>query len=688
MSKPDSGVATMPFEEIVLDGRDVKSSCKVSGGKLTILMPKGDVSPYNLSLKRPMDLSAYRYLLTTVENTGSGTVVLRMAVRDNGSRNYWEWGHHTFGVVVVRPGETKPLAACLAGARPEYAYMKDYFPKMTLLPGMFEFTFWRELDAGNVSGIQILPVGAESGRDRSIVLTPFRGALTISAPTEESLKNGSFFPFIDKYGQYSKLDWDDKIRADADLVAMRKKEEAWIDERGAMPKGWSKYGGWAVGPQLKATGHFRTEKYQGKWWFVDPEGRLFWSKGATGVGFGIGGITHLEPDQRKRFFAHIPKDALHSGKRGGKELVIGKQMEALKYGKQVGDEWSNDLSIRRAWAFGLNTAGAWSSVRATPRRKLPYTVMLHPWSREFQEKLFDPFSPDFRQGLEKAVQGTVGKESADPWCVGYFINNELHWVSPLALGQAALKHSPEQPAKLELIKQLKKKYATIQKLNAAWESSYAAWDALAETRQEGKSNKAVKLDLEAFGNSFCDTFFRIISEVMKQHAPDKLYLGDRFNKNVQESISACARYADVVSFNKYEPGVESLQLPKGSADKPIIIGEFCFGRGGRRHDSAELGAVFDPDYRGRAYAQYVIGALANPAVVGCHWFQWGTQPVTGRGDGENYEQGFLDTCDTPYWGLAHYSSSLADAIYEIRSSGSSGFDYQPPAQKELFPQSP
>ncbi|MEI3004161.1 MAG: hypothetical protein V8T87_06005 [Victivallales bacterium] len=33
------------------------------------------------------------------------------------------------------------------------------------------------------------------------------------------------------------------------------------------------------GPKLKATGYFRVLRYQGKWWLVDPEGRLFWSTG-------------------------------------------------------------------------------------------------------------------------------------------------------------------------------------------------------------------------------------------------------------------------------------------------------------------------------------------------------------------------------------------------------------------------
>lgn len=37
---------------------------------------------------------------------------------------------------------------------------------------------------------------------------------------------------------------------------------------------------------MAATGHFRVEKYQGKWWLVDPQGYLFWSHGITCVGGG------------------------------------------------------------------------------------------------------------------------------------------------------------------------------------------------------------------------------------------------------------------------------------------------------------------------------------------------------------------------------------------------------------------
>ena len=44
-----------------------------------------------------------------------------------------------------------------------------------------------------------------------------------------------------------------------------------------------RFGGWADGPKLNATGAFRTEKLDSKWWLVDPDGRLFFSLGVQAV---------------------------------------------------------------------------------------------------------------------------------------------------------------------------------------------------------------------------------------------------------------------------------------------------------------------------------------------------------------------------------------------------------------------
>jgi hypothetical protein len=64
----------------------------------------------------------------------------------------------------------------------------------------------------------------------------------------------------------------------------------------------------------------------------------------------------------------------------------------------------------------------------------------------------------------------------------------------------------------------------------------------------------------------------------------------------------------------------------------------------------------------------VQGALQNEWLVGTHWFQFGDQATTGRGDGENYQIGFLDVCDTPYPEIIQASRDIADRMYPLRLS--------------------
>jgi agarase len=49
------------------------------------------------------------------------------------------------------------------------------------------------------------------------------------------------------------------------------------------------------------------------------------------------------------------------------------------------------------------------------------------------------------------------------------------------------------------------------------------------------------------------------------------------------------------------------------------------------------------------YQDYLRTVLDHPAFVGCHWFQYIDEPLTGRTyDGENYNIGFLTVTDAPY----------------------------------------
>jgi hypothetical protein len=102
-------------------------------------------------------------------------------------------------------------------------------------------------------------------------------------------------------------------------------------------------------------------------------------------------------------------------------------------------------------------------------------------------------------------------------------------------------------------------------------------------------------------------------------------------------------------------------------DKPVIIGEFHMGALDRGQFHTGLRSVVDQDQRAEGYRCYVTSALQNPAIVGAHWFQCYDESTTGRFDGENYQIGFLDICDTPYWETVGAARDVGHKLYKIRA---------------------
>jgi hypothetical protein len=99
-------------------------------------------------------------------------------------------------------------------------------------------------------------------------------------------------------------------------------------------------------------------------------------------------------------------------------------------------------------------------------------------------------------------------------------------------------------------------------------------------------------------------------------------------------------------------------------ERPVVIGEFHFGATDRGMFHPGLVATANQKGRAAAYAHYVESALAHPAVVGCHWFQYVDEPLTGRWfDGENYNIGFVSVTDTPYPELVAAARRVHAAMY-------------------------
>jgi beta-galactosidase GanA len=319
----------------------------------------------------------------------------------------------------------------------------------------------------------------------------------------------------------------------------------------------------------------------------------------------------------------------------------------------------------------MNTIANWSDQKIYLMRKTPYVVSIHKnrkpieGSTGYWGKFPDPFEPSFRTSLDKRLVAEKGKSADDPWCLGYFVDNELAWGEELSLAVAALASPKEQAAKQAFVADLKKKYERIEKLNNTWETEHASWNALLESQTPPDEEKA-REDLEAFSTRVAEEYFRVCRAAVKAVAPNTLYLGCRFAWVNDRAVRAAAGFCDVLSFNAYKYSVADHELPDG-IDMPVVIGEFHFGALDRGMFHTGLKPVANQNERAATYASYVRGALEHPAIVGTHWFQFGDQATTGRGDGENYQIGFLDVCDTPYPETIQACREVGTRLYEIRS---------------------
>ena len=327
---------------------------------------------------------------------------------------------------------------------------------------------------------------------------------------------------------------------------------------------------------------------------------------------------------------------------------------------------------KRLRSWSMNTIANWSDSRIYLMRKTPYVVSAGSGgarpiegSSGYWGKFPDPFDPSFRAALDRRMRGEQDKTAGDPWCIGYFVDNELAWGDELSLAKATLASPPEQAAKKAFLADLKKKYDTIDRLNEAWDTKHDSWDALAECRTLPDETKAKRGSWGSSTRGLPRSIFETAVRRSRQLLPHNLYLGCRFAWVNDRGARAAAKYCDVIGYNLYRDSVADFQLPDG-VDMPVIIGEFHFGALDRGMFHTGLRPTASQEDRANAYRDYVTGALNNPCLVGTHWFQYGDQATTGRGDGENYQIGLVDICDRPYPETIRAVREVGATMYQTR----------------------
>ncbi len=509
----------------------------------------------------------------------------------------------------------------------------------------------------------------------------------LEAVAGESTLRDAYTGIVDRYGQYTRGQWPEKVADDAALRAAHARDKATrVAATPPLPV-TDRYGGRMQGPALRATGWFHTQKAGGRWHLVTPEGHAFFSLGVNAVS-AEGGRTYIQG--REALFVDLPPaqgpwaDFYGSGdsRRGERGASAGIGFNHGRWfdflasnlyridGRNWLAAWRTE-ALTRLHAWGFNTIGNWSDPALGRAHAMAYTRSINiagdyanvATGLDYWGRMPDPFDPRFVQAADAAAAQAASDVRDDPWLLGYFADNELAWAGAGADGRWALalgtlRGDVHSPAKAAWIAILRKQYGDAIALGNAWGLPLTAWEQLDAPGftppLPDAAHPAIADDYRAWLRHYADAYFSVVAAAIHRHDPHHLFLGGRFAVSTPEAVAACARHCDVISFNVYadlpQHGLDVATVH--GLDKPALISEFHFGSDDRGPFGKGVVSVWNESQRGPAYARFVQAAAEDPAIVGAHWFQYVDQPVTGRLlDGENSHTGLVGITDIPFAGF-------------------------------------
>ncbi|HYO07696.1 MAG TPA: hypothetical protein VER17_01875 [Tepidisphaeraceae bacterium] len=439
-------------------------------------------------------------------------------------------------------------------------------------------------------------------------------------------------PVTDEFGQWAHADWPRKVRSRQQLADELAEEERSFQT--AAHFGHCALGGYRD-TQAKATGFFRVEQIDGKWWFVDPHGHLYLSMGVNGVG------------RRAGRASTAPAGATTAA-----TAAVSSGPGTAPTSAPTTADADPSRTTRRLESWGMTTGG----------QGRPVTVMLN-WPRQGQTTFLglpDVYSEAFARGVDEAARAQCAHRKDDPLVLGYFVGNEPPWGEREGEVVEMILAGPDSATKGQL---------------KAYLADAAAGGDTPERRR--------KFVVAAF-----EMYLDLVNAALRRHDPNHLNLGIRFGGKPADDVLRTGRAFDVCSINvyEYEP-TKQVQRAYRATGRPVLIGEFHLGVPENGLGSGLVQAR-DQAERGNGYRYYVEQAASLDGFVGAHWFQWRDQPVLGRGDGENYNIGFVDVTDRPYPEMVRAARATHERLRDVHAGKVLPFNQRPAASDAGTPSSP
>ncbi len=367
-----------------------------------------------------------------------------------------------------------------------------------------------------------------------------------------------------------------------------------------------RYGGW---PQIrsKATGFFRLEKIDGRWWFVDPDGNVF-------IMLGVNHVTHTAlkyPDN-----IHIWKQRYRGSMK----------------------RWIQDGVVKDLLDWGFNTI-AWTQELAS--KDFRHTPEWHYWEYKWAGLPYiyhidfahiehwypyavypDVFSRDFEEHCDYLAREACVDMAEEPLLIGYAFCPMPGWTS----------------------------------------NDYVhSWaDALDLDTEEGRDELT----------RIARRYYQLIHDSIRRYDPNHLLLGDGYRgaSGVPDYIlEAMMPTMDVVSTNwnsKFDPMAESLRHWHEFTGKPVLLTDSGLLAPTEilKVGPAAPGYCKDQKERGEGYIEFGTKAFSNPYIVGWGW--------CGYIENRTRCSGIKTYMDNPYAELVAAMKKFNSRAYEVAAAAS------------------
>lgn len=358
---------------------------------------------------------------------------------------------------------------------------------------------------------------------------------------------------------------------------------------------------WDNLPEYEATGFYRVEQTDNRWWLVDPEGRVFYSIG----------LNHI------RCCGYTDRI---TGERPYNDAIM------AKYGSA--QAW-RDATVERLFAWGFNTIGAWSDRQGFDPR-LAETPVLH-----LSNGSDDFWDPGFEQRIQAKIATDVLPYVDNPNIIGWFTDNEMDWGKDWRSDNPRLDDYLALPAGSPGLAVAESFRGDPDGFLFALANRY--FEVTTEALREADPNHLI-LGVRA-------STIATPPQVIQAAGP----WIDVFSVNHYDLPPV----TDTVIYGMFDstPIDGWLYRWHELSGLPLMITEFTY-----RSRESDVPNSYPPIYytfdtqaeRAEAYRIFAERSFNSPYIVGHHWFEYFDDPPGGRGDKEDSNFGLVSNADEVY----------------------------------------